>query len=154
MGVSGDAGFMQLALLQARQAALAGEVPVGAVVVRDGAVIGAGFNAPISRHDPTAHAEIQALRDAASKLGNYRLPDCELYVTLEPCAMCVGAMLHARIARLIYGAADPKTGACGSVVNLFAEADLNHHATFTPGVMAEECGALLREFFAAKRAKA
>ena len=152
--MSGDAAFMQLALQQARQAGLAGEVPVGAVVVRDGAVIGTGFNAPISHHDPTAHAEIQALRDAASKLGNYRLPDCELYVTLEPCAMCVGAMLHARIARLIYGAADPKTGACGSVVNLFTEASLNHHAVLTPGVLAEECGALLRDFFTAKRIKA
>ena len=102
---------------------------------------------------PTAHAEILALRDAAMKLGNYRLPECELYVTLEPCAMCVGAMLHARIARLVYGATDPKTGACGSVLDLFAETGLNHHATATAGVMAEECGALLREFFAGKRAK-
>ncbi len=145
---------MLAALEQARAAQVAGEVPVGAVVVKDGVVIGTGFNAPITRHDPTAHAEIQALRDAANKLCNYRLPGCELYVTLEPCAMCVGAMLHARIARLVYGASDPKTGACGSVVNLFAEAGLNHHATLTPGVMADECGALLREFFAAKRAKA
>lgn len=145
---------MLAALEQARKAEAAGEVPVGAVVVKDGAVIGTGFNAPITRHDPTAHAEIQALRDAANRLGNYRLPGCELYVTLEPCAMCVGAMLHARIARLVYGASDPKTGACGSVVNLFAEAGLNHHAVLTPGVLAEECGALLREFFAAKRAKA
>jgi tRNA(adenine34) deaminase len=144
---------MLAALEQARAAQAAGEVPVGAVVVKDGEIIGAGFNAPISGHDPTAHAEILALRAAAGKLGNYRLPDCALYVTLEPCAMCVGAMLHARIARLVYGAADPKTGACGSVINLFAEAALNHHATLTPGVMAGECGALLREFFAAKRAK-
>lgn len=145
---------MLAALEQARAARAAGEVPVGAVVVLDGAVIGTGFNAPITRHDPTAHAEIQALRDAANRLGNYRLPGCELYVTLEPCAMCVGAMLHARIARLIYGAPDPKTGACGSAVNLFAEAGLNHHAVLTPGILAEECGALLREFFATKRAKA
>ena len=145
---------MLAALEQARAAQAAGEVPVGAVVVKDGAVIGTGFNAPITRHDPTAHAEIQALRDAANRLGNYRLSGCELYVTLEPCAMCVGAMLHARIARLVYGASDPKTGACGSVVNLFAEASLNHHATLTPGVMTDECGALLREFFAAKRARA
>ena len=145
---------MLAALEQARAAQVAGEVPVGAVVVKDGVVIGTGFNAPITRHDPTARAEIQTLRDAANRLGNYRLPGCELYVTLEPCAMCVGAMLHARIARLVYGASDPKTGACGSVVNLFAEAGLNHHATLTPGVMADECGALLREFFAAKRAKA
>ncbi len=149
-----DANFMLAALEQARKAQAAGEVPVGAVVVKDGAIIGTGFNAPISGHDPTAHAEIRALRDAAQRLGNYRLPDCELYVTLEPCAMCVGAMLHARIARLIYGAADPKTGACGSVLDLFSEPRLNHHATFTAGVMAEECGALLREFFAGKRAKA
>ena len=144
---------MQAALEQARAAQAAGEVPVGAVVVKDGEIIGRGFNAPISRHDPAAHAEILALRGAADRLGNYRLPDCELYVTLEPCAMCVGAMLHARIARLIYGAADPKTGACGSVVGLFAEPRLNHHASLTAGVMSEECGALLREFFAAKRAK-
>jgi tRNA(adenine34) deaminase len=144
---------MLAALIQAREAQAAGEVPVGAVVVKDGEIIGIGFNAPISRHDPTAHAEIRALRDAANYLGNYRLPGCELYVTLEPCAMCVGAMLHARIARLVYGADDPKTGACGSVVNLFAEPRLNHHASVTAGVMGEECAALLRDFFAAKRAK-
>jgi tRNA(adenine34) deaminase len=144
---------MLAALGQARAAQAVGEVPVGAVVVKDGEIIGAGFNAPISGHDPSAHAEMQALRAAGKALGNYRLPGCELYVTLEPCAMCVGAMLHARIARLVYGAADPKTGACGSVIDLFAEAKLNHHATVTPGVMAEECAALLREFFAARRAK-
>ena len=144
---------MHAALEQARKAQAAGEVPVGAVVVKDGKIVGVGFNAPIGRHDPTGHAEILALRDAAAQLGNYRLPGCELYVTLEPCAMCVGAMLHARIARLVYGASDPKTGACGSVIDLFSEPRLNHHATVTPGVMAEECGALLREFFAAKRAK-
>ncbi|MHB8667014.1 MAG: tRNA adenosine(34) deaminase TadA [Burkholderiales bacterium] len=148
-----DRTFMSAALEQARRAQLAGEVPVGAVLVRAGEIVGAGFNAPISRHDPSAHAEIRALRDAATKLGNYRLPGCTLYVTLEPCAMCVGAMLHARIARLVYGAADPKTGACGSVIDLFSEPRLNHHATVTAGVMAEECGALLREFFAGKRAK-
>jgi tRNA(adenine34) deaminase len=144
---------MQAALEQARAALVAGEVPVGAVVVKDGEIIGRGFNAPISRHDPSAHAEIQALRDAAEKLGNYRLPDCELYVSLEPCAMCVGAMLHARISRLVYGASDPKTGACGSVIDLFSETRLNHHATVTPGVMAEESAALLRGFFAEKRDK-
>lgn len=144
---------MLAALEKAREAQAAGEVPVGAVVVKDGEIIGAGFNAPISRHDPTAHAEILALRGAAKRLGNYRLPGCVLYVTLEPCAMCVGAMLHARIERLVYGAADPKTGACGSVIDLFAEPRLNHHASLTAGVMAEECAALLREFFAAKRAK-
>jgi tRNA(adenine34) deaminase len=151
--VGDDSIFMLAALEQARKAQAAGEVPVGAVVVKDGEIVGLGFNAPIGRHDPTGHAEILALRAAATKLDNYRLPDCELYVTLEPCAMCVGAMLHARIARLVYGAADPKTGACGSVLDLFSEPRLNHHATVTKGVMAQECGALLREFFAAKRAK-
>ncbi len=145
---------MLAALEQAREARAAGEVPVGAVLVREGEIVGTGFNAPISRKDPAAHAEILALREAAKRLGNYRLPGCVLYVTLEPCAMCVGAMLHARIARLVYGAADPKTGACGSVVDLFAEPRLNHHASVTAGVMDEECAALLRDFFAVKRAKA
>ena len=144
---------MLAALEQARDAQAAGEVPFGAVVVKDGEIIGAGFNAPISGHDPSAHAEMQALRAAGRALGNYRLPGCVLYVTLEPCVMCVGALLHARIERLVYGATDPKTGACGSVIDLFADARLNHHATLTPGVMAEECGALLRAFFAAKRAR-
>ena len=154
MTVERDAAFMREALALAREAAAVGEVPVGAVVVSEGRVIGRGFNTPIASHDPSAHAEMQALRAAAKALGNYRLPDCELYVTLEPCAMCVGAMMHARIARLVYGAADPKTGACGSVIDLFAEDRLNHHATVMSGVMEEECAALLREFFAAKRAKA
>ena len=151
--MTADQTFMLAALEQARKAQDAGEVPVGAVVVKDGEVVGAGFNAPISGHDPSAHAEMQALRAAGKALGNYRLPGCGLYVTLEPCAMCVGAMLHARIARLVYGVADPKTGACGSVIDLFAETKLNHHATVTPGVLADECGALLRAFFAEKRAK-
>ena len=144
---------MRAALDQARRAQAAGEVPVGAVVAKDGLIIGAGFNAPISGRDPTGHAEILALRNAAATLGNYRLPGCELYVTLEPCAMCVGAMLHARIARLIFGATDPKTGACGSVIDLFSEPRLNHHATITTGVMADECAVLLRKFFAGRRAK-
>jgi len=148
-----EVDFMLAALDQARNAQAAGEVPVGAVVVKGGEVIARGFNTPISSHDPTAHAEIRALRDAARRLGNYRLPDCELYVTLEPCAMCVGAMLHARIARLVYGTADPKTGACGSVIDLISESKLNHHMSVTAGVMADECGALLRDFFAAKRTK-
>jgi tRNA(adenine34) deaminase len=148
-----DATFMREALALAREAAAAGEVPVGALVVSQGTVVGRGFNAPISSHDPSAHAEMQALRAAGKALGNYRLPDCVLYVTLEPCAMCVGAMLHARIARLVYGAADPKTGACGSVIDLFGETRLNHHATLTAGVMAEDSAALLRTFFAARRAK-
>ena len=155
MGVSGaalrDLEFMRAALALAEEAQRAGEVPVGAVVVADGAIVGRGFNAPISRHDPTGHAEIAALRDAARTLGNYRLPGCDLYVTLEPCAMCAGAIMHARIGRVVFGARDPKTGACGSVVDLFAEPRLNHHATVTGGVLADECGALLSGFFADKR---
>lgn len=150
---SADDTFMQAALDLAREGGSIGEVPVGAVVVKDGEIVGRGFNAPISRHDPTAHAEIVALRDAAQRLGNYRLPGCDLYVTIEPCVMCSGAIIHARIARLIYGANDPKTGACGSVVDLFAEPRLNFHAEVTGGVLAEACGALLSGFFAARRGK-
>src|SRR5262245_9314110 len=142
---------MRAALAAAAEAGEQREVPVGAVVVTDGAIVGRGFNAPISRHDPSAHAEIAALRDAAAKLGNYRLPDCDLYVTLEPCAMCAGAIMQARIRRLVFGAADPKTGACGGVVNLFAELRLNHHTAVTGGVLAEECGALLKRFFDVRR---
>jgi tRNA(adenine34) deaminase len=145
--------FMREALAQARLAEAAGEVPVGAVVVKDGEIVGRGFNAPISHHDPSAHAEIAALRGAAKHLGNYRLVDCELYVTLEPCVMCVGAMFHARIARVVYGARDPKTGAAGSVFNLFTEARLNHHARIEGGVLAEECGQVLSDFFARRRAQ-
>jgi tRNA(adenine34) deaminase len=142
---------MREALGLARLAAARGEVPVGALVVRDGEVVGRGSNAPISSRDPTAHAEITALRDAARALENYRLGGCTLYVTLEPCAMCAGAIMHARIARLVFGAADPKTGACGSVVDLFAEPRLNHHAEVTRGVLAADAGRLLSEFFAARR---
>ena len=149
-----DTAFMQLALEQAQQAWNLGEVPVGAVVVKDGEVIAVGCNQPIGRHDPTAHAEIVALRAAAEKLGNYRLPGCELYVTLEPCVMCSGAMMHARLAKVVFGAADPKTGACGSVLNLFGQEQLNHHTEIVGGVMAEECGAMLKNFFAARRAAA
>lgn len=149
-----DTEYMQTALQLAEQAALAGEVPVGALVVKDGAVIGRGHNAPITHHDPTAHAEIQAMRDAANTLGNYRLAGCTLYVTLEPCAMCCGAIQHARIARVVFGASDPKTGACGSVIDLMAEARLNHHAVVEGGVLADQCGALLSRFFAARRGKA
>lgn len=148
-----DEIFMQHALTLARQAAEAGEVPVGAVVVKDGEIIGRGSNAPISRHDPTAHAEIQALRDAARNQGNYRLPGCTLYVTLEPCAMCSGAIQHARIARLVYGASDPKTGTCGSVIDLMGEERLNHHTSVTSGILAMECGQLLTAFFSARRNK-
>jgi len=142
---------MGLALDQAREAALAGEVPVGAVVVKDGQLIATGRNAPIECHDPTAHAEVVALREAAHRLGNYRLDGCTLYVTLEPCAMCAGAMLHARLDRVVYGAADLKTGAAGSVLNLFTHTELNHHTQVTPGVMAQDCGQLLQRFFADRR---
>jgi tRNA(adenine34) deaminase len=146
-----DEQFMREALELAERAATLGEVPVGAVVVKDGVVIGRGCNQPVSTHDPTAHAEVVAMRDAAVKIGNYRLVGCELYVTLEPCAMCAGAIMHARVGRVVYGAADPKAGACGSVVDLFAEAELNHHATVVPGVMAEECSARLSAFFSQRR---
>ncbi len=149
-----DRYFMQLALDQAVLAESAGEVPVGAVVVLDGEVIATGFNQPIGRKDPTAHAEIVALRAAALRVGNYRLAGCELYVTLEPCAMCAGAIQHARIARLVWGAKDPKTGACGSVVDLFSQPLLNHHAQVASEVMAPESAALLRGFFAQRRARA
>ncbi len=148
-----DEDFMREALRLAEQAAQAGEVPVGAVVVKDGEIVGRGSNAPISRHDPSAHAEMMALRDAARRVGNYRLVGCELFVTLEPCVMCVGAMFHARIARVVFGARDPKTGAAGSVFNLFAETRLNHHARTHGGVLAEECGKVLSDFFAARRAQ-
>lgn len=145
--------FMKLALEQAQHAWDLGEVPVGAVVVKDGVVIATGYNQPIGKHDPTAHAEIVALRAAAEVLGNYRLPGCELYVTLEPCVMCSGAMMHARVAKIVYGAPDPKTGACGSVVNLFEQEQLNHHAQVTGGVLADACADLLKRFFAARRAQ-
>lgn len=142
---------MRRALELARTGGEQGEVPVGAVVVVDGEIVGEGFNAPISLHDPTAHAEIRAMRAAAERLGNYRLSGATLYVTLEPCAMCAGAMMHARIGRVVFGAPDPKTGACGSVIDLFAEDKLNHHANVTGGVLAEACGAVLRSFFQARR---
>lgn len=129
---------MRLALLEAEKARAVGEVPVGAVIVRDDQVIARGYNQPISGHDPTAHAEIMALREAGQALGNYRLPECDLYVTLEPCAMCVGAMMHARIRRVVFGAYNPKTGACDSVIDLFEEKTLNHHATVTGGVLEDE----------------
>ena len=145
---------MQCALDQAVLAQSAGEVPVGAVVVLNGEVIASGCNQPIGRNDPTAHAEIVALRAAALRIGNYRLAGCELYVTLEPCAMCAGAIQHARIARLVWGAKDPKTGACGSVVDLFSQPLLNHHAQVVSEVMAPESAALLQGFFAQRRARA
>ena len=173
-----DTDYMRAALELARQAQAAGEVPVGAVVVQDGVIVGRGFNAPISRHDPSAHAEMMALRDAAQRLGNYRLAGCELFVTIEPCLMCAGAIMYARIARVMYGAKDPKTGACGSVLDAFGEFNpprpplvrggehapspdkgrageglrLNHHTEVGGGLLAEECGAMLSNFFALRRA--
>jgi tRNA(adenine34) deaminase len=155
MNEAGDEAGMRLALDQAHNALLVGEVPVGAVILRrtpEGTqVVATGYNRPITTHDPTAHAEIVALRHAATLLENYRLPDCELYVTLEPCAMCAMALMHARFKRVVFGAADPKTGAAGSVVDLFAQAQLNHHTAVQGGVMADACGQLLREFFAERR---
>lgn len=146
-----DRFFMGLALDAAERARQAGEVPVGAVVVRGDDVVATGFNHPIGGHDPSAHAEMVALRAAAQRLQNYRLPGCDLYVTLEPCPMCAGAIMHARIGRVIFGARDPKTGAAGSVVDLFAESRLNHHASVTAGVMEDECATRLRSFFAERR---
>jgi tRNA(adenine34) deaminase len=146
-----DADFMEQAIALAREAWKAGEVPVGAIIVREGRVVGRGRNSPIALRDPTAHAEVLALRDAALRLGNYRLPDCELFVTVEPCPMCLGAIFHARIRRLIYGARDPKSGACGSVVDLVSEPRLNHHTQVEGGVLAEECARLLTEFFVQRR---
>jgi len=146
-----DDDWMGQALDLARAAGARGEVPVGAIVVCDDRIVGRGGNAPIEACDPTAHAEIAALREAAATLRNYRLPGCALYVTLEPCAMCAGAVLHARVARLVYGARDPKTGACGSVIDLTGETRLNHHTRVTGGIAADACGALLTQFFAARR---
>jgi tRNA(adenine34) deaminase len=146
-----DLQFMQQALDQAKLAAAAGEVPVGAVLVRDGQVISSGFNQPISNSDPSAHAEMMALRSAAQDESNYRLPGTTLYVTLEPCTMCAGAMLHARVERVVFGAADPKTGAAGSVLNVFSEKQINHQTQVEGGIMSEECGKILRDFFKERR---
>lgn len=149
-----DMHFMQAAYQQAQLAWNEGEVPVGAVVVKEGVVIATGYNRPISGHDPTAHAEIMALRSAAEMIGNYRLPGCELYVTLEPCMMCAGAMMHARLKRVIFAASDPKTGVAGSVLNLFEQGKLNHHTEVKAGVLADQCSALLKDFFAQRRVEA
>jgi tRNA(adenine34) deaminase len=170
-----DEDFMRAALEQAKLAWAADEVPVGAVVVQDGQIVGRGFNAPISRHDPSAHAEVMALRDAANNLGNYRLTGCTLYVTIEPCAMCAGAVMHARIARVVFGACDPKTGVAGSVIDLFGDllamprrvlteretaiasqgergvVRLNHHAEVVGGVLEQACSAMVSAFFAERR---
>jgi tRNA(adenine34) deaminase len=146
-----DRQFMQHALDQARLAAIAGEVPVGAVLVRDGKIISRGFNQPIANSDPSAHAEMMALRAAAQIESNYRLPGSTLYVTLEPCIMCAGAMLHARVERVVFGAADPKTGAAGSVLNVFSEKQINHQTLVEGGIMGDECGQILRDFFKGRR---
>ena len=146
-----DRQFMQQALDQAKLAAAAGEVPVGAVLVRDGQVISTGFNRPITNSDPSAHAEMMALRAAAQSESNYRLPGTTLYVTLEPCTMCAGAMLHARVGRVVFGAPDPKTGAAGSVLNVFSEKQINHQTQVQGGIMGEECGQVLRDFFKERR---
>ena len=146
-----DDAFMRAALTLAQCAWDAGEVPVGAVVVKDGEIIGRGFNQPITSNDPTTHAEIVALREAAQHVKNYRLVDCALYVTLEPCMMCVGAMLHARLKRVVFGAHDPKTGVCGSIIDLPKEEKLNHHTTFEGGVLRDECSAMLKAFFQSRR---
>ena len=148
-----DFRFMKLALELAKKAELKDEVPVGALVVRNGEIIGRGMNASISDHDPTSHAEINAIRDAAKAIKNYRLKDCSIYVTLEPCAMCVGAIQHARIEKIIYGAPDPKTGACGSTVNLINIKEINHHAEAVGGILEKECGQILKDFFLSKRKK-
>jgi tRNA(adenine34) deaminase len=150
---STDHTFMNAARALALKAGEQGEVPVGAVVVFEGRIIGEGYNQPISRSDPSAHAEVMALRQAALHLNNYRLTGCELFVTLEPCAMCSGAIMHARLQRVVFGAFDPKTGACGSVLDLFSEPKLNHHTRVLGGLQAEECGTLLKDFFLARRAR-
>jgi tRNA(adenine34) deaminase len=148
-----DLFWMQRALELAQQAKAEGEVPVGALLVKQDQILGEGWNAPIKEHDPTAHAEIRALRNAAERLGNYRLLDTTLYVTLEPCVMCAGAIIHARVKRVVFGAADPKTGAAGSVFNILNSEQHNHHVSITSGVLEQECSTLLKDFFQARRNK-
>lgn len=146
-----DEDYMCLALALAREGWAAGEVPVGALVVCGGEIVGRGFNQPISSHDPTAHAEVVALRDAALRVANYRLAGCTLYVTMEPCVMCAGAVLHSRVARVVYGAREYKTGAHGSILDVFAEPRLNHHCDVSGGVLADACATLISDFFAERR---
>lgn len=148
-----DLRFMKLALGLAKKAELKNEVPVGALIVRNGEIIGQGMNTSISDHDPTSHAEINAIREAAKAIKNYRLKDCVIYVTLEPCAMCVGAIQHARIEKIIYGAPDPKTGACGSMIDLISVKEINHHAEAIGGILEKQCGQILKDFFLSKRKK-
>ncbi len=148
-----DLKFMKLALELAKKAELKNEVPVGALIVQDGKIIGRGMNTSISDYDPTSHAEINAIREAAKAIKNYRLKDCTIYVTLEPCAMCVGAIQHARIEKIIYGAPDPKTGACGSMIDLISVKEINHHAEALGGILEKECGQILKDFFLSKRKK-
>jgi len=148
-----DLKFMKLALGLAKKAELKNEVPVGALIVQNGEIIGQGMNTSISDHDPTSHAEINAIREAAKAIKNYRLKDCAIYVTLEPCAMCVGAIQHARIDKIIYGAPDPKTGACGSMIDLISVKEINHHAEAIGGILEKECGQILKDFFLSKRKK-
>lgn len=146
-----DIFWMQRALELARKAQELGEVPIGAVLVRDDQIIGEGFNAPISQQDPTAHAEIMALRDAARRIGNYRLLNTTLYVTIEPCTMCAGALIHARVAQLVYGASEPRSGAAGSIFDILQSASLNHRVEVRHGVLAEECAELMQAFFRTRR---
>ena len=148
-----DLKFIKLALGLAKKAELKNEVPVGALIVRNGEIIGQGMNTSIGDHDPTSHAEINAIREAAKAIKNYRLKDCAIYVTLEPCAMCVGAIQHARIEKIIYGAPDPKTGACGSMIDLISVKEINHHAEAIGGILEKECGQILKDFFLSKRKK-
>ena len=148
-----DLKFMKLALGLAKKAELKNEVPVGALIVQNGEIIGQGMNTSISDHDPTSHAEINAIREAAKSIKNYRLKDCAIYVTLEPCAMCVGAIQHARIDKIIYGAPDPKTGACGSMIDLISVKEINHHAEAIGGILEKQCGQILKDFFLSKRKK-
>ena len=151
--VSDDEAFLREAMSEAHYAQLSGEVPVGAVIVRDGVVLARGRNRVIADSDPTAHAEIVAIREAGRLIGNYRLENCDLYSTLEPCAMCAGAILHARIRRLVYAASDPKAGACGSVLQVINHPKLNHRVEVTAGVLSDECSALVSNFFRARRTK-